>query len=383
MTQPQIRLCSFLVAVSVGFGCQNSVSLSETVKPWDLTPAEHKQLLELLRNIYLSADIGPIVGWYETEARGYVERSSGRFVAFDHPISTLSAAVPEAIGRDVEATLERSASTAEYNGWHLTNFKVLLDPHGAGGGPAGYVDKLTIYPLDIIRPFANRAPSVTSTSAPPALRPLPPPPPQQSKESSSPPKLPLKSAPALNDLAYLASKGVVITPPREWPEVLGAVGSGCLSIRGKPRARAIFFGPAFSRDKAEIEVCLYDFDPADFPMGVLAVNPRFLVPWSDAEILPFSATDATVAGPVQFGNGQAYKVKVGRSQAYPATDLITRQTVVEPPVPIIEAMYYCNDAPMFLVVHVRAAKDYFPDYEGAAFRDFVANIRLSLRGKTP
>ena len=79
------------------------------------------------------------------------------FVEFERPIRTLSVAIPDYVSYtdQVQSKLEQLASTASHNGWRLREFRVQVDPHGAGGGPSGSYDKVTIYPITVAK--AGRA----------------------------------------------------------------------------------------------------------------------------------------------------------------------------------------------------------------------------------
>jgi hypothetical protein len=118
-----------------------------------LSPSEHKEVMQLVRHIY-EAGIGDrIVAWYETTARGYYDVATGKHVSFDAPIQTLSVAIPDFVAHmtSVESKLNGIAKTASYNGWRLVEYRLELQPHGAGGGPSGSYDKVTIYPITVAK----------------------------------------------------------------------------------------------------------------------------------------------------------------------------------------------------------------------------------------
>lgn len=124
----------------------------QTIKGWDLTPSDHEQVMQLLRKIYKAGIGDRIVAWYETEARGYFDMQEKELVEFQHPIRTLSVAIPDYVSHTekVQSKLEQLASTTSHNGWKLKQFVIKIDLHGAGGGPSGSFDKVTIYPLEIL-----------------------------------------------------------------------------------------------------------------------------------------------------------------------------------------------------------------------------------------
>ena len=107
--------------------------------------------MELLKVIYKAGLGERIVAWYETEARSYFDHQSQKLVEFPTLIKTLSVAVPEFVTatQPVEQQLTTLASKTTLNGWRLTKFEVQVDFHGAGGGPSGNFDKITIYPLEV------------------------------------------------------------------------------------------------------------------------------------------------------------------------------------------------------------------------------------------
>lgn len=145
------------LSVAVTAGCDNrqgggvSGASSGSVSGSSLNPSDRAEVMELLRAIYRAGLGERIVAWYRTEARGYFDHRSQELVEFPAPITTLSIAVPEFVTatQPVEEQLTTLASKTILNGWRLTKFKVEVRSHGAGGGPSGYYDKITIYPIEV------------------------------------------------------------------------------------------------------------------------------------------------------------------------------------------------------------------------------------------
>lgn len=138
-------------------GCDSGDGRPTQTRLSSLSTSEHKEVMELLKQIYeLGIDI-QIVAWYETTARGYFDVATGEMVFFDEPVQTLSVAIPDFIAAttDVAGKLEGVARNASHKGWRLVDFRVELEPHGAGGGPSGSYDKVTIYPITVAK--AGRA----------------------------------------------------------------------------------------------------------------------------------------------------------------------------------------------------------------------------------
>jgi hypothetical protein len=141
-----------LVLATILLACHGNGGAARIVNGSDLGPSDHAEVMQLIRNIFESVLSGQIVAWYETEARGYFDGGKG-FVRFEHPMNTLSVAIPEYVSatRQIQPALEGFAASASYHGWRLHKFRIQVDTHGAGGGPAGNFDKVTIYPLEVAR----------------------------------------------------------------------------------------------------------------------------------------------------------------------------------------------------------------------------------------
>ncbi len=153
----QIRiLASVLAAVLVLLcGCDSEADRSARFS--SLSASQHKDVMDLLKKIYETGIGDHIVAWYETTARGYFDAATGKMISFDKPVQTLSVAIPDFITAttDVGEQLKGAAQSASHKGWRLGEFRVSVEPHGAGGGPSGSYDKVTIYPLTVTK--ADRA----------------------------------------------------------------------------------------------------------------------------------------------------------------------------------------------------------------------------------
>lgn len=155
MTQAK-SLVRTLIAVLV-FLCGCDSPDGRPARLTSLSASEHKEVMDLLKQIYETGIGDHIVAWYETTTRGYFDVATGKMISFDEPVQTLSVAIPDFIAAttDVEGKLESVAKSASHNGWRLADFRVKLEPHGAGGGPSGSYDKVTIYPIMVAK--AGRA----------------------------------------------------------------------------------------------------------------------------------------------------------------------------------------------------------------------------------
>jgi len=153
MRRKLIGILVVLLFMLAGISCEAVGESSNYVKGWDLPPSQHKAVMELIQKIYEAGIEGRIIAQYDTQTAGYYDFQKGEVIKFDKPIRTISVAVPDYLSYkiDLQSKLEGLASTQTHNGWRLAKYKVQIDPHGAGGGPGGSFDKVTIYPIEVIK----------------------------------------------------------------------------------------------------------------------------------------------------------------------------------------------------------------------------------------
>ncbi|MFH1674664.1 MAG: hypothetical protein ABIF87_14735 [Pseudomonadota bacterium] len=194
----------------------------------------------------------------------------------------------------------------------------------------------------------------------------------------------------VSSLQEFATKGVGINAPHGWQEpfarlvpldMVAGVAKGkvkrkpeiMIADKGReypPSAELVLLGPNYSRDGAMIQMWAFDFDPSDFPIGIIAFSPDKWIP-KDAQLMefPFDKGKA-VAAPVPFGNLTAFKVR----SSYETT-LVSGNN--EQRIKVIEDRFYCKEARVFLVARLRVKGELFNQYDFTAFKQFLGSLRIS------
>jgi len=145
------NVAALILCLLILSGCDKAGNSGQTINGWALSSEEHKEVMNLIKKIYKDGIGDRIVAWYGTESRGYFDLQTNEFVKFDAPISTLSVAIPDYVSYtdNIQSKLEQLANATSHDGWRLLKYRVQIDPHGAGGGPSGSYDKVTIFPIQV------------------------------------------------------------------------------------------------------------------------------------------------------------------------------------------------------------------------------------------
>lgn len=188
-------------------------------------------------------------------------------------------------------------------------------------------------------------------------------------DSQSGRELPPADSPVLQAIA----QGVISAPPAGWGEPAAVIPAGnevIIANKGKeysPFIAVAYITPNHRNDGGLINLWLFDFDPSDYPIGVIAYAPeRWISRQGTLLSFPYKGENC-LAAPVPFGNRIAYKIRDSVFfTVYPG----------DPPMEMIEDWYYCAGGSKFIVARARAEKNIFPQYENTAFNEFIIKLKI-------